>query len=165
MPAGVALVVISSGHSRNLSDTPYAERRAQAEQAMAELGGLANATEADANALRDPVLRRRARHVVSENTRVRAMAAAFAKSDARTAGNLMRASHASLRSDAQVSTHDLDGLVDALSSRPGVYGARLTGAGFGGSAVALVEHSYAAALADTFGGRVMLPSDGARVLG
>ena len=75
----------------------------------------------------------------------------------------MRESHNSLRRDAEVSIHDLDSLVDALSSRRGVYGARLTGAGFGGSAIALVERSHAASIAETFGGRVVTPSDGAHV--
>jgi galactokinase len=163
MPGGVAIVVIPSGHTRAVSDTPYAERRAEAEAAIAQLGGLPAATEAGAEALRDPVARRRARHVVTENARVRAMADAFAASDAPGAGALMRASHRSLKNDAQVSTHDLDSLVDALSSRPGVYGARLTGAGFGGSAVALVAEENAPAIADTFGGRVVVASDGARV--
>jgi galactokinase len=163
-PDDVAVVIVPSGHTRALSDTPYAERRAEAEAAMEALGGLANATLEAANALADPTLRRRARHIVSENARVHAMAAAFSASDARAAGALMRESHASLRHDAQVSTHDLDSLVDALSSRPGVFGARLTGAGWGGSAVALVATDAAASLAETFGGRVVVPSDGARVL-
>jgi galactokinase len=164
MPPGVAVVVIPSGHTRAVRDTPYAERRAEAEAAMDALGGAALATETGADALRDPVLRRRARHVVTENARVRAMADAFAASDARAAGRLMRESHRSLKTDAEVSTHDLDSLVDALSSRPGVYGARLTGAGFGGSAVALVDTSSAAKIADSFGGRVVVASDGARVV-
>jgi galactokinase len=164
IPAGIAIVTVPSGHSRALAETPYAERRAQAEQAIAALGGLANATEADANAVKDPLLRRRARHVVTENARVAAMVEAFASGDLRAAGDLMRASHDSLRNDAEVSTHDLDSLVDALSTRQGVFGARLTGAGFGGSAVALVERARALDLADTFGGRVVTPSDGARLL-
>jgi galactokinase len=164
IPADVAIVVIPSGHNRELSDTPYAQRRAEAEAAVEALGGLGNATEASAAALRDTTLRKRARHVVTENARVRAMADAFARSDAPAAGALMRDSHQSLRRDAEVSTHDLDSLVDALSSRPGVFGARLTGAGFGGSAVALVAGDVAAAIADTFGGRVVVASDGARVV-
>ncbi|MEY2473271.1 MAG: galactokinase [Actinomycetota bacterium] len=164
MPAGVAIIVIPSGHTRAVSDTPYAQRRAEAEAAIAALGGLGAASEAGADALPDPVLRRRARHVVTENARVRAMADAFAASDARAAGRLMRESHRSLKNDAEVSTHDLDSLVDALSSRPGVYGARLTGAGFGGSAIALVDHDAAPSLADSFGGRVVVASDGARVV-
>jgi galactokinase len=164
VPSGIAIVVVSSGHNRALTDTPYAQRRMEAEAAMEALGGLENATEANANMLADPTLRRRARHIVSENARVRAMSDAFAASDARAAGALMRESHASLSKDAEVSTHDLDSLVDALSTRHGVYGARLTGAGFGGSAVALVEQDAAATLAETFGGRVIVPSDGARVI-
>jgi galactokinase len=164
LPDGVSIVVVSSGHNRSLGDTPYAQRRSEAEAAMDALGGLEHATDASVNELGDEVLRRRARHIVSENARVRAMADAFAQSDARRAGELMRQSHASLRQDAEVSTHDLDSLVDALSSRRGVYGARLTGAGFGGSAVALVESGVAASLAETFGGRVVVPSDGARVV-
>jgi galactokinase len=164
LPPEATIVVVPSGHSRALSDTPYAERRAEAEDAMDALGGLAHATPEGAAALTDSVLRRRARHIVSENARVTAMAEAFAASDTPAAGALMRESHASLKQDAQVSTHDLDSLVDALSSRHGVYGARLTGAGWGGSAVALVEADAAPALAETFGGRVVVASDGARVV-
>lgn len=161
IPSHVAFVIVGSGHQRTLADSPYAERRSQAEAAIEELGGLAGATEADASALTDPLLRKRARHVITENARVGAAAAAFADGDVATVGELMLASHASLRYDAEVSTHDLDSLVDALATRRGVYGARLTGAGFGGSAVALVDAAAAAELADTFGGRVVTPSAGA----
>jgi len=164
IPAGVAIVVISSGHARALSDTPYAERRREAERAMAEVGGLAGATVADALAIPEPMLRRRARHIITEDERVRAMVEAFAQHDAKRAGELMLASHASLKKDAEVSTKDLDQLVDALSTRRGVYGARLTGAGFGGSAIALVASDTADAIAETFGGRVVVPSAGARVV-
>jgi galactokinase len=165
VPSGVAILVIGSGHSRALSDTPYAQRRQEAERAMAEVGGLAGATIADALAIPEPVLRRRARHVISENQRVLETADAFAHGDAKRAGGLMLESHASLKKDAEVSTKDLDQLVDALSTRRGVFGARLTGAGFGGSAVALVASDCADAIAETFGGRVVIPSAGARVAG
>ncbi|MEY2396905.1 MAG: galactokinase [Actinomycetota bacterium] len=164
IPDDLAIVVIHSGHARALSDTPYAQRRAEAERAMAEVGGLADATVADALAIPEPLLRRRARHVITENHRVQAMADAFARNDAKQAGALMLESHASLRKDAEVSTKDLDQLVDALSTRRGVYGARLTGAGFGGSAVALVAVDVAGEIAGTFGGRVVIPSAGARVV-
>lgn len=164
MPEGVKIVVIHSGHARALSDTPYAERRSEAERAMAEVGGLAGATIGDALAIPEPLLRRRARHVISENQRVRAMAEAFARNDAKQAGALMLESHASLKKDAEVSTKDLDQLVDALSTRRGVYGARLTGAGFGGSAIALVADDVATDISNTFGGRIVVPSDGARVV-
>ncbi len=163
-PAGVRLLVVPSGQHRALSDTPYAERRAEAERAMTEVGGIDIATMADALRVVDPVLRRRARHVISENARVVACADAFATGDARQAGALMLESHASLHKDAEVSTKDLNQLVDALSTRKGVFGARLTGAGFGGSVVALVDEAAAASLAETFGGRVVLPSAGARLV-
>jgi galactokinase len=164
LPSATVVVVVPSGHARALNETPYAERRSQAEAAINELGGLESASHADVDALRDPMLRKRARHVITENERVRAMVDALTASDGRAAGALMRASHESLRHDAEVSTHDLDSLVDALSTRTGVFGARLTGAGFGGSVVALVERPHAASIAETFGGRIVTPSNGARVL-
>lgn len=161
---GVGIVVVPSGSHRALSETPYAERRAQAEQAVREMGGLAGAALTDALSIPEPVLRRRARHVITENARVLAMATAFTSNDARAAGQLLLESHASLKNDAEVSTKGLDQLVDALSSRPGVFGARLTGAGFGGSVVVLTEGDAAHDIAQTFGGRVVSPSAGARVL-
>ena len=90
-------------------------------------------------ALESPVLRRRARHVVSENARVTAFAAALSSGDLTAAGELMIQSHHSLRSDFEVSTRALDELVERLLRIPGVLGARLTGAGFGGCVVALAE--------------------------
>jgi galactokinase len=164
MPSRAGLVIVPSGHHRALRDTPYAERRLEAERAMAEVGGLDGATLADALSVADPVLRKRARHVITENERVRECADAFANDDLRRAGELMLESHTSLRKDAEVSTKDLTQLVDALSTRKGVFGARLTGAGFGGSVIALVDLGAAAAIADTFGGRVVTASDGARLI-
>jgi galactokinase len=81
----------------------------------------------------------RARHVVSENARVLESADALRRGDLDKLGLLMSASHASLRDDFEVSTPALDALVEQLRSRPGVFGARLTGGGFGGCAVALAE--------------------------
>jgi galactokinase len=103
-------------------------------------------------------VRARARHVVTENARVRAAAAALAAGDATEAGQLMLASHASLRDDFAVSTPVLDALVAALAERPGVFGARLTGAGFGGSVVALTAPG---ALAGWRGAEVVHAVDGA----
>jgi len=85
------------------------------------------------------MIHRRARHVVSENTRVREFVAAFRVGDLVTAGAIMAASHASLRDDFSVSTDVLDALVARLHATAGVFGARLTGAGFGGCVVALTE--------------------------
>ncbi|HEX2038511.1 MAG TPA: hypothetical protein VHF47_02140, partial [Acidimicrobiales bacterium] len=93
----------------------------------------------DVSAIADAVVRRRARHVVSENQRVREFADALAAGHLRDLGDLMACSHASLRDDFEVSVPALDALVARLASTPGVLGARLTGAGFGGCVVALAE--------------------------
>ncbi len=139
MPAGVDVVVVHSGQARALAGSAYAERRVQCEAAAAVIGPLREATEADIAGLDDPLLRRRARHVVTENRRVGDFAAALAAGDLAGAGALMAASHASLARDFDVSTPALDALVVELSAVGGVYGARLTGAGFGGCVVALAD--------------------------
>jgi galactokinase len=138
LPDEVEVAVADSGLTRTVHGSAYAGRVADCARAEAELGGpLRDATASDAETLTDPVLRRRARHVVTENARVDAMVAALAAGDLRTAGALMAASQASLRDDYEVSTPALDELVGHLRGTPGVFGARLTGAGFGGCAVAL----------------------------
>ena len=139
VPDDAAIVVVHSGQPRTLAGSAYAERRAATESAAAIIGPLHDASFADLDRLEDPVVRRRARHVLTENERVRAFAVAFRSGDLRTAGALMAASHASLREDFAVSTDVLDTLVDRLCATPGVHGARLTGAGFGGCVVALTE--------------------------
>jgi galactokinase len=138
VPADVEVVAVHSGESRSLAGSAYAERRAAciaAEQIVGPLRDLSDVAHLDD--IGDPVVRRRARHVVTENERVRSFAAALAAGDPEAAGRLMAASHASLAEDFEVSTDALDALVADLSGRPGVFGARLTGAGFGGCAVAL----------------------------
>jgi galactokinase len=132
LPESVAIAVVHTGLGRRLEDSAYAERRAACEAAAARLrvGTLRDATidqVAD-----DPI----ARHVVSENRRTVAFVDALRAGDLELCGRLMDESHASLRDDFRVSTPELDLLVDALVGA-GAYGARLTGAGFGGCAVAL----------------------------
>jgi galactokinase len=139
VPSWLEVVVVHSGEERALAGSAYAERRAQCEAAEARVGPLRLASIDALGAIDDGVVRRRARHVVTENARVRGFAAALEAQDAATAGALMVASHASLRDDFEVSTAALDALVDRLCAVPGVHGARLTGAGFGGCAVALVD--------------------------
>jgi galactokinase len=139
LPPGVEVVVVHSGQERELATSAYAERRAQCAAAAAEIGPLAGATEDDVARLADPVLRRRARHVVTENARVLAFAAALRAGDLTAAGRLMAASHASLAEDFDVTTPALDGLAGELAAIPGVHGARMTGGGFGGCVVALAE--------------------------
>jgi galactokinase len=139
LPEGLDVVVVHSGVERGLGGTAYAERRAECEAAARYVGPLRAASVADVEGIDDPVLRRRARHVVSENERVRAFAEALAAGRVDHLGPLMAASHASLRDDFEVSLPALDELVERLAGTPGVLGARLTGAGFGGCVVALAE--------------------------
>jgi galactokinase len=139
LPDGVDVVVVDSGQRRSLADSRYGVRRAQCEEAAAQIGPLRDASPADVDGIRDDDLRRRARHVVSENARVQGFAAALASGDLAAAGALMVESHVSLRDDFDVSTPRLDELVERLVASPGVFGARLTGAGFGGFLVALAD--------------------------
>jgi galactokinase len=137
IPSDVEVVVVDSGRPRAVRSSAYLARVAECEAAEAIIGPLGSATEADLAGLRDPVLRRRARHVVTECARVWAAAEALSASDLVEAGRLMGESHRSLARDFEVSTPDLDELVADLEARPGVLGARMTGAGFGGCVVAL----------------------------
>lgn len=160
-PDDLDIVVVHSGEERRLVDSQYAERRASCERAARIIGPLATATPDDLDQL-DDHLRRRARHVVTECERVRQAAAALRSGDATTVGRLMAQSHASLRDDFEVSTPTLDELVDRMASTPGVFGARLTGAGFGGCVVALCARG-AIADANSITGRgwIVRPSDAA----
>ena len=158
IPDGVEVRAIHSGQARTLAGSEYADRRADCEAAVARVGPLRDATVADVAAIVDDRVRRRARHVVSENARVLAFVDALRGGDVAGLGELLAASHASLRDDFEVSTPALDALVERLQRTPGVHGARLTGAGFGGCAVALCDPG---ALTD---GWLLHPSPGARVL-
>jgi galactokinase len=139
IPADAEVVVVHSGETRSVGDSAYAQRRAECEGAAAGLGPLGHVDPHVAGAIPDPLLRRRARHVTTECARVRWFVSALRSGDLAEAGRLMAASHASLARDFEVSTPGLDALVESLVRRPGVFGARLTGAGFGGCVVALTE--------------------------
>jgi galactokinase len=138
-PEDAEILVVDSGEPRELSRSAYAQRRKECEAAEDVVGPLRDASPAAVEAIDDPVLRRRARHVTTENERVDALGAALAEGQLRYAGELLVASHASLRDDFDVTTPALDALVVALRGIPGVYGARVTGAGFGGCVVALCQ--------------------------
>jgi galactokinase len=116
-PAELVIAVIDSGVHRKLSDTPYNQRRREAEAGMPK----------------------RRRHVDSEISRVHEFAVALAAGDRDRLGALLRASHRSLRDDFEVSTPAVDALVERASEAPGCLGARIMGAGFGGSILALLE--------------------------
>ena len=146
---GFSFPVIHSGEARRLAGGAYNDRRAAVERAAREIGvtSLRDADPDSVEDLADPVLRARARHVVSEMVRVDLAMAALRAGQPRSFGVLMRESHRSLAADFEVSTPALDALVRAMNDS-GAYGARLTGAGFGGCAVALVptdqvEHWWA----------------------
>ncbi len=141
MPEGVDVLIVDSGQRRSLKATAYNQRLVECARAAEEVGPLRLLPEV--GSITDPVARRRARHVVSEVLRVRAFADALLASDARAAGELMLESHESMRTDFEVSTARLDATVRDLAATPGIYGARLTGAGFGGSVVALAAQGVA----------------------
>ncbi|MDQ1392870.1 MAG: galactokinase [Acidimicrobiaceae bacterium] len=139
LPDEVEVVVAHSGEGRRLADSAYAERRRSCEAAEAEIGPLPRADLAAVARITNAEVRARARHVVTENERVGAFVEALRAGDLVRCGALMAASHESLRTDFDVSTARLDELAAELSSTAGVFGARLTGAGFGGCVVALTR--------------------------
>lgn len=151
IPPGAAIVVADSGVRHELASSAYNERRAESEEAARLLGVRTlrdvsvAAFAAKAASLPEP-LRRRARHVVGENARVLATAVSLRAGDLTEAGALMNASHEALRDDYEVSAPELDLLVEAARDVPGVYGARMTGGGFGGSIVALMQPDAVGAL-------------------
>ena len=133
------IVVVDSGVRRDLRTAPYAARVAECEEAARTIGPLGRADPADLARISDPVLARRARHVITECRRVDGVVDALGAGDLAAAGALLDEGHASLSADFAVSTPELDALVADLRARPGVLGARLTGAGFGGCIVLLGE--------------------------
>ena len=182
----VALVVCDSGSRRRLEQSAYNQRRAECEAAVAAIA----ARDPALRSLRDvtpemldaasrempPLLARRARHVVDENVRVLHAVAALEAGDFAQVGRLLSESQASLRDLYEVSSPELDALVDIAEGVPGVLGARLTGAGFGGCTITLVHRDALSRLTDTiretYPGRTGLtseafevkPSRGAEVL-
>jgi galactokinase len=154
IPDGVAVIVCNTMTKHALATDGYNERRADCEAGvrglairMPRIRALRDVTlddlEANQDALPDRIYRR-CRHVVTENARVEAAAAALAAGDLDAFGGLMRASHESLRDDFETSTRELDLLVDAAMDAEGTIGARMTGGGFGGCTVNLVRAERAA---------------------
>jgi galactokinase len=186
LPTEINVVIFDSGVSRDLASSAYNDRRASCERAADAI----RARHPEVIALRDadlPMLEevhaaisaddyQRARHVILENPRPAAMSDALTSGNLSRAGEIMNESHASLRDLYKVSTPELDVLVDAAVSVPGCYGARLTGAGFGGCVIGIADAQSTDALIDhvtneyrTECGReavaiVSRPSAGARVM-
>ena len=184
LPADLAIVVLDSGVRHSLADSGYATRRAELERALATIGrrdavglGPSEAAHLAERVDLGGVETRRLRHVVTENERVRECVAALesGRDVEEVLRRAFRAGHDSLRDDYEVSTPELDLLVD-LAFEHGAIAARMTGGGFGGSVIAVVDVQAAAALADSvatsYGDRtgragrgfVCAPSDGVLAL-
>ncbi|HVL38757.1 MAG TPA: galactokinase [Fimbriimonadaceae bacterium] len=181
LPAGVTIVLCDTSKPRALTDSAYNERRSQCEEAARklEVTSLRHAspeTVESARSMLGDLVYRRAKHVVTENERCVRFRDALERGDLSVLGPLMRQSHESLRLDYEVSSPELDAMAEAASAAPGCLGARMTGAGFGGACVALVEQArlqdFMSATTREYSSRTRLePSllaceavDGARVL-
>lgn len=147
-PDDYAFVVMNTAVPRSLVKSAYNERRASCEAAIYELQQqgcsyqfLADASMDDLPKIKDELLRRRARHVISEQLRVKHAVQALRVGDLHTLGRLLNASHQSLELDYEVTGPELDALAYAAQEAPGCLGARMTGAGFGGCAIALVRRN------------------------
>ena len=185
LPPGLKIVVVNSGVHHSLASSEYNQRRAACEEgvrimaaARPEIRALRDVRPEDEARLFPPlpaIVRKRCRHVVSENARVLEAVTAMRAGDTARLKVLLAASHASLRDDYEVSCPELDVLVDLALALPACHGARLTGAGFGGSTVNLVEAAAVPAFSEAVAagyrdrtGRsaeiyVFEPSPGARV--
>jgi galactokinase len=156
LPTDLAVLVFDSGRARQLAHSAYNTRRAETRAAAESLGvepdelarlGLP-AWQERSKRLRDALLLRRARHVVTEGVRVEAACTALAAGDVEQFGRLLRDSHVSLRDDYAVSCIELDVLAAAANATAGCFGARMTGAGFGGCVVAAVEAASARSVSE-----------------
>lgn len=145
------VAIMNTNKRRELADSKYNERRSECEEALSRLqtkltikslGELDEATFiANQDLIEDETLIKRAKHAVTENERTLKAKAALVAGDLEAFGKLLDASHASLRDDYEVTGVELDTLVATAQAQPGVLGARMTGAGFGGCAIALVHNS------------------------
>ncbi|PLR86878.1 galactokinase [Bacillus canaveralius] len=144
------IIIMNTNKRRELADSKYNERRSECETALGQLkkaapiDSLGELTEEEFEAIKhlvtDEVLQRRAKHAVSENQRTLQAMKALKDSDLAEFGRLMNASHRSLRDDYEVTGTELDTLVEAAWKHEGTIGARMTGAGFGGCAIAIVAN-------------------------
>jgi len=155
------LLIANTCKERKLGDSAYNERREEVEQALAILQpefDIENLCRVpvqkldDALArLDDPVIKRRARHVITEQHRVTEATACLARGDLEAFGQLLDASHQSLQQDFEVTGDELDALIGLAQQQPGVLGARMMGAGFGGCGLVLLEASAADGVAEIVG--------------
>ncbi|MBO4415063.1 MAG: galactokinase [Lachnospiraceae bacterium] len=158
---GIKVVIGNTNKKRGLGDSKYNERRSECEKALEilqktcdikTLGDLDEAAfDKACGCLEDPVIRKRAKHAVYENRRTMRAVEALNNNDIKLFGELMNQSHISLRDDYEVTGIELDTLVEAAWKQPGTIGARMTGAGFGGCTVSLVEADKVDAFVENVG--------------
>jgi len=157
-PPGVRLIVCNTNIRRGLASSEYNQRRAECSAAVAALAGTLRAVRSlrdvtpeqfhERESGLDPLVRKRARHVILENARVTDAVAALRRNDLSALGRLMLESHASLRDDYAVSCAELDAVVEICMETGAAIGARMTGAGFGGCAICLAPDAAAAGIID-----------------
>ena len=158
---GISIVIINSNKKHSLVNSGYNDRRRESENALKALqtklpikalGELSiEEFEKNKDLIKDPIEQKRAKHAVYENQRTLQATQCLRKGDVETFGKLMNQSHISLRDDYEVSCPELDIIAETAWTVPGVLGARMTGGGFGGSAVALVKDGAVKQLIDTVG--------------
>jgi galactokinase len=158
MPKGAHFWIFNSNKKHALVDSAYADRHRECHQALAQLQAhypdAANLSQISVEQLEaakdsiDPLLYSRAAHIIGENARVREVQAALAADDLAAVGQALNASHESSRVNFENSIEELDTLVELLKLQPHVYGARLTGGGFGGAVMALTDAKFGQAQAD-----------------
>jgi len=147
---GYGIIIMNTNKRRELADSKYNERRSECESALSKLqktfsiGALCELKDEQLDEVSaivtDPVEFKRAKHAITENTRVIAATKALENNDLILFGKLLNASHVSLRDDYEVTGKELDTLAQAAWNEAGVLGARMTGAGFGGCAIAIVAN-------------------------
>lgn len=152
IPPSAHLLVCDTGVRRALASSEYNKRRAECNTGVELFAqhypGVTALRDIDIDTFHrhehslDPVVRRRCKHVVTENARVEQAVEALLQTDLSTFGKLMYDSHLSLQHDYEVSCEELDAIVDICAEEDGVWGARMTGAGFGGSAICLVDEQH-----------------------
>lgn len=158
---GLSIVIMNTNKRRELADSKYNERRGECERALQalqtrlnikSLGELSSAEfEANKHLIENAVEQKRAKHAVYENERTLQAVQKLKEGDVETFGKLMNASHKSLQEDYEVTGKELDALVEAAWAQQGVLGARMTGAGFGGCAIALVKDPHVKNFIDRVG--------------
>lgn len=164
-----SIIIMNTNKRRELADSKYNERRSQCEAALMDLknnlkiSSLCELTVEDFHKhsflIKDEINKNRAFHAITENERVKRAIIALKNDDLTEFGNLMTASHVSLKNYYEVTGIELDTLVEGALNQPGVLGARMTGAGFGGCAIALVKNNYIEKLIENVGIYMRVPWD------